>query len=341
MLDQFTYDFVGAASGRIIKVYSNYTAFVGLDCDAGQSPPVVEWGAFFRFDTSNLPDHCDVTAVKFRSRRDTDPDGEPDDYEIRFSIGDIIGGTLDGTAAEWNAGPEVLTLTTRPADKTTLDFAEAANALVNKAGDTDVKILDHSTQGGGSASWSTNFNKSTIERCRLYIYFTVPSATATMVGSASCSASVVHAAEATASATGTAELGAGLLLSTASATASGVGSGTLRAGIIRLCSASVLASGSVGVADPTLICGGIATATAEGAAELAAGLLHSSAAATATAVFTATGAGGIVVPPLALHSLTIAVSAVDAEEVSVSAVNVATISVADDDALELTPRRNV
>lgn len=233
MLDQYVYHFDNAASGRVLWISpSTYMATTGWDsCDVGQSPVTVAWGAFFSFDTSNLPDHADVTLVQFRVRRQGDPIGEPDDYEIRFAIGDIIGGSLDGNVGEWTAGTDVLTLYAKPADKTTLDLDSAACALVDKSGDTDIRIRDYSTQGGGSASWSTNFNYNVDTHCHLYVFFTVPSATATAVFSASCSATVTHAASASATAVFSAELAAALIHSTAGATASAVFTASMAGGL--------------------------------------------------------------------------------------------------------------
>jgi len=336
MLDQYVFDFDNGASGRILKFPAFYMATLGWDwCDVGQitAGTPVEWGAFFRFDTSSLPDHCEITLVQFRVRRDpTVPFGDPQFYQIRFSIGQFIGGVLNGNAGEWNGGTEVLTLSAPPFDKTTVDFDAAAKALVSKTGDTDVKILDHSTQGTGDSSWSKNYNADAANLCKLYVYFTVPSATVTAKGTASCSATVIHAATATATGVGGAEMAAHLVLASAAATVTGRGSADLEATVTHNAAATATGVGTSAAA-ASLILLGSAEVTGTGSAVLAAHLeLH--AAGTATGIGTATCQGKIDVyfPPLAVDEDTISVVAVDSASIAVASAHTATISAAGDTA---------
>lgn len=207
MYDQLTFEFDASASGNIGKIGSYYYSSIGWDkCNAGQNTGYNFFvGAFFRFDTSSIPDTAQIEKVEFRVRGyRTAPVGDPQTYDIKISIGDIIGGSLDGTAAEYNAGTHMLSLDARPADKTTLDLAADGNdplSLVDVSGDTDIKILDHGVQGSGDAQWWAFFNKSTTERCKLYVYYSLPSATLTATCGLSCASVVEYHGAATLSAT--------------------------------------------------------------------------------------------------------------------------------------------
>lgn len=342
MLDQYTYEFDNSCSGRILKFPTFYVPTTGWDvCDVGASFSTgpVYWAAFFSFDTSNLPAHCEVTSVKFRVFRDTDPIGDPADYEIRFSIGQIIGGSLDGNAAEWNGGTEVLTLNEKPENKTTIDFASAACALVDKTGDTDVKILDHSTQGV-DLIWSTNFNKSTTERCKLYVYFTVPSATLTASSALSCAATVTHAAAATVTGVGDLDARAGLLLSSASATMTGRGTADCAATVTHDAAATLLGVGTASIS-AAVTHPAAATLTGFGDLDARAGVIRAGAA-TLTGIGDLSCAAKIDIwfPALAIDEDTISVVAVDSASLSVGSADTATIAVAPDDELTVGRRRN-
>ncbi len=318
MLDQLTFDFDNTASGKINKIGTSYSAGIGWDlCDLGQNTAYNFFvGAFFRFDTSSIPDHAEVTVVQFRVRGyRSAPDGDPQFYEARYSIGDIIGGSLDGNAAEWNAGTEVLTLTARPADKTTLTLGSAAPALVDKAGDTDIKILDHGVKGTGDAQWWAFYNKSTTERCRLYVYFTVPSATVTGIGTAALDAAMIYSASATTTGSASATLSA-TVTHHAGATATGIGDAALAAGLL-LASASATASGA-------------------GSGELDASVTYS-AGGTAIGIGTATLA--FYTAPLALDARTISVASSDVATISVVVRDSAEIAVDPDDVATRGPRR--
>jgi len=365
MIGQNVYEFDNAASGYIVKVGSYYVAATGWDnCNVGQSVTAgITCGAFFSFDTSNLPDHAQIDKVEFRVRGYRNaPIGNPQFYDIRFKIGDIIGGSLDGTAAEWAAGAHMITLTSRPADKTTLDLSDDGNdptQYVDKSGDTDISIIDHGVQGTGDSAWWAFFNASTTERCKLYVWYSVPSAELSASGSLEAAGEVIRggtaelagegeldaAAIATYDGAGTldglGDLGAagGILHSTASGTLAGEGE-LVAAGIVfRLCAAILAGEGSL-TASPNWIASGDATLDGIGDLTALAALLHSTASATLEGIGTLTAAGGISVPPLAYHLLTIAVSAVDSDSISVSAVDSATIAV-ELDTLSLGPRSNI
>jgi len=366
MLDQYTFEFDNANSGYIFKVGSYYAKATGWsNCNAGQSVTSgITFGAFFRFDTSSLPDHAQIEWVKFRVRGYRNaPAGSPQFFELRLRFGDIIGGTLDGTAAEWSAGSHMLTLTAKPADKTTLDLSDDGNdplVLVNKSGDSDVSIIDHGTQGTGDSAWWSFFNVDTDTRCKLYVGFSVPSATLSGSGSLTCSAEVIRGgraelagageldadgdliADGSAELAGAGELDAlgGVLFATASAELVGSGELVSLATVERLCSATLAGVGELDAAAGPLIYGGIATLEGSGDLIAGAGILHSTAAATLTGIGEIFVAGGIAVPPLALHSATIAVAATDSDSIAVGAVDSGTISVADGDALTVGPRRN-
>lgn len=318
-----------------------YIVTTGWDfCDVGQSPVSVQWGAFFRFDTSNLPDHCTVTSVQFRVRGyRASALGEPQDYEIRLSVGDIIGGTLDGNSGEWNAGTLMLTLDARPADKTTLDLSDDGNdpcPLVNISGDTDIKILDHSFHGTGDSSWTANFNPTTTERCKLYVYFSIPSAEVTGKGYASGSGEIVAAASGEATGEG-ASVGSGVALVDATSTVTGTGEATGEGTRTRLGVGEGTGVGSSS-SDGDIVAAGTGVGTGVG---YGTGIpeIITDATATVTGVGYATGVGGQVQAPMSLDSRSVSVSPTNSSTVSVNPVDSATISVDPEDSQTLTPRR--
>ena len=323
MLDQLTFDFDNSASGFIGKVGSYYWATTGWDsCNVGQNiASNVAFGAFFRFDTSSIPDHAQITKVQFRVRGyRTAQSGEPGTYDIYFSIGDIIGGSLDGTAAEWNAGTHMISLDARPADRTTLELDADGNdplPLVDVQGDTDIKILDHGVQGGGDAQWWAFFNKSTTERCRLYVYFTLPSATLTGKGSLTCAAMVTSSGTAILTGIGTLTCAA---MVTSSGTAILTGKGSLS------CAASVTYSGTATLTGiGTLSCS--AMVTVRGTATL-------------TGVGTLSCAATVInLNVMAQHAATRSISGSHSSSVAVSSVHSASVSCDPEDAGERGARR--
>lgn len=332
MLDQLDCDFVDSKSGQIYLYAGTYTPYLGwIQCETGRTNPFRRWRAFFNFDTSALPDHSQIEAVFFRVMRRGDAMGEPETYALKFSLGTFIGAALDGNVGEWDGGTHLLTLDAKPATKTTLDLSDDGGdpcALVNKAGDTDLKVWDDSYQGSGDLNWETNFNESTTARCKLFVQYSVPSGTATGRGFATLSATVTHHAGATATGTGDAALAAGLLLATASATASGVGSGELAAIVIHFAGGTASGTGTATLV-AVMIYDAAATATGVASATLAAALIYS-AGGTATGIGTATLGAIFYVPPLALDERTISVASYDAASISIVARDSATIAVAPD-----------
>ncbi len=223
-------DFDNAKSGRINLDLGVYTATTGWDeCGTGRTNPFRRWRAYFSFDTSALPDDAVIQKVTMMIRRRGDGLGLPETYRLKFNIGTFIGANLDGNAGEWTAGTLVQTLTVKPADKQAVVMDVAALALVNRTGDTDLKLWDDSTQGSGDPTWETNFNPTTLQRCRLAIQYTEPrAAVATGVGTASASATLVIPGAATATGIGTASA-VGVQVLPQSAVATGVGTASATA----------------------------------------------------------------------------------------------------------------
>ncbi len=320
------FDFDNAKSGRINVIIGVYTAYTGWGvCETGQLDPSNRWRAFFSFDTSSIPDTAVIINCTISLRRRADPMGDPGTYALKFSIGTFIGANLDGNAAEWIAGTYVTQLTSKPADKQTVDLTSAAYPYVNKTGDTDLKLWDDSRQNGGDPSWGTNFNKNAGQLCQLNVDWVLPelgTATATGVGTASGDAVVVVPGVATATGVGTATadgtVATGILgaatatgVGTASgdavvvvpgaATATGVGTATADGTIVGVSFGTATATG-VGTAsgDAIVVLPGAATATGVGTATadgtVVAGIFGI---ATATGVGTASGDAVVVVPGVA------------------------------------------
>ena len=226
MIDEILLDFDNAKSGQLYLYAGSYTPHTGWEeCETGRTNPFRRWRAFFSFDTSSIPAHYQIEWVWFRVMRRAGLPGNPETYVLRFSIGTFIGAALDGNAAEWNGGTLMLTLNSPPATKTTLDLADDGEdpcPYVNKSGDTDLKIWDDSYQGSGDAAWETNFNTDTSTRCRLYVGYSIPSATLTGIGTLSCAASVTYYGTATLTGIGTLSCTA-MVISLASATLTGIG----------------------------------------------------------------------------------------------------------------------
>lgn len=194
MIDEIRLDFDNAKSGQLYLYTGSYTPHTGWEeCETGRTNPFRRWRAFFSFDTSSIPAHYQIEWVWFRIMRRAGLPGNPETYVLRFSIGTFIGAALDGNAAEWNGGTLMVTLNSPPATKTTVDLADDGEdpcPYVNKSGDTDLKIWDDSIQGFGDTAWETNFNTDTSSRCRLYVGYSIPSATLTGIGTLSCAADV-------------------------------------------------------------------------------------------------------------------------------------------------------
>jgi len=237
MLDELIAEYDPTKSGWLFRIGSNYYPSIGWNfCETGQiATQYVDWRAFFSFDTSEIPDHAQIEWVYFRVRRfiGNDPMGMPETYLIHFSLGSFIGDALNGTAEEWDGGDLMVSLDEKPSDKQTIDLAADGQdpcPLVNKSGETDVRIWDASTQGTGDDSWGTSFNKDADTLCKLFIGFSVPSATVTGKGSASAAAHVIHDAAVTASGTADATSGS-TVVHHAGTSATGVGRAAAAGGI--------------------------------------------------------------------------------------------------------------
>jgi len=262
MIDQLTFNYTASNTGKILYIPpSTYIPTVGWNfCDAGRADSTgMDWGAFFSFDTSVLPDHAQIDSVSFCIRRRDDPMGEPQFYSLEFYIGSFIGATLDGNAGEWTGGSLMVTLSSKPADKTTLDLSTDGQdpcSHVDKTGTTDIKILDASMKGAGDDVWSTNFNQYEATPCKLSIMYSIPSATATGKGYASCIAEII--AVATGSATGVGEVDASAIVTVdASGSATGVGTATLEGWIVYVSLALHEATISVGSTDSSSTSAGV------------------------------------------------------------------------------------
>lgn len=291
------------------------------------------------FHTSSLPDHCTVTQVSFRIRRRADPFGDPETYRLKFSLGTWIGGSLDGTAAEWDGGTHLLTLYAKPADRDLVDLSDDAGdpcPLVNLSGDTDLKLWDDSDRGTGDLGWDTLFNKTTTERCRLYVLFEIPSAEVTGKGYASASGEIV--ADAAGEATGLGYSSSdGDIVADGTGVGTGTGEGTGAGTRIRLGlgeGTGVGSSSSNGdiVADGTGVGTGVGYGT--GLPEII-----TDATATVTGLGYATGVGGQVQAPMSLDTRSVSVSPTHSSTVSIASVDSTTISVDPEDTQTLTPRR--
>ncbi len=342
MVDQLVLDFTASNTGRILYIPpSTYMATVGwLYCEAGRADSSnMDWRAYFSFDTSSLPDHAQIDAVYFQIRRRDDPFGEPQYYSLKFSIGTFIGPTLDGNAAEWTGGALMVTLSAKPADKTTLDLSADAQdpcPYVNKTGETDIKIWDASTKGTGDDVWSTNFNQFIATPCKLYVYYSVPSATATGKGYAFCAGEVI--ANASGSATGVGDVDAiATVVAHASGSATGVGEATSVGTAVRDGASTVVGTGGA-LGSAYVVRGGAGTATGVGSATGSAAIV-ASAAASATGIGAASLEGWIVYAPLALHEATISVAPIHSSSASTGAVHTATTSCDAADTATRGPRR--
>lgn len=277
MIDHLFLDFTDVNTGRLLHMPpSYYAAAVGWNfCDAGHIASMnMSWAAFFSFATSVIPDHAQIDVVQLFIRRRADPVGEPEDYRLKFSIGSFIGPALDGNAAEWTGGSLMVTRGIKPVDASWLDLGDDGQdpcLHINKTGTTDIKIWDDSTKGIGDDMWSTNFNTDTVTGCKLYIEFSVPSATATGIGTASCSAKKM--AHASATATGTASgVVVGRVVCSAASTVVGRGEALGRAAIV----AHARATGT-GVATASMVGAVIYRPLAIHEASLSIGASHTSA----------------------------------------------------------------
>jgi hypothetical protein len=313
-------DFDNAKSGRVNLDTGVYTATTGWDnCETGRTTGVNRWRAFFSFDTSALPDDAVIERVTMNIRRRADGLGDPQTYWLKFSIGTFIGAALNGDAGEWAAGTQCKALDAKPADKADVIMNTVALGLVNRTGDTDLKLWDDSIQGTGDPTWETNFNKNTSFRCKLYVRYTEPrsaiatgvgtasadgtvsgssingTATATGVGTASATATLVIPGAATATGVGTAA-GSAVLEVPGTGTATGVGTASGTA-TLEIPGAATATGVGTAAADATLWLMATATATGVGTAS-AAGTVSgvSYGTATATGIGTATGAAVLEIP---------------------------------------------
>lgn len=284
-------DFDNAKSGRVNLDTGTYSSTTGwVECGTGRTTAFNRWRAFFSFDTSALPDEAVIEKVTMNIRRRADGYGEPETYVLKFSIGTFIGASLDGDVGEWTGGTQCQVLTTKPADKENVVMNTVALALVNRTGDTDLKLWDDSSQGTGDPSWETNFNKNTTFRCQLYIQYTEARAgIATGKGTSSAAGTYEAPLNGTATATGKGtSSGTAVLEIPGSATA--VGKGTSSATAVQVLTRSASATGVGFAAGLALI---ILTATASvmgvGTASGAA-VLEIPGSAAATGIATSSGA---------------------------------------------------
>lgn len=290
------FQFDNAKSGRITLIGGPYTAYTGwAECETGRLTPFNRWRAFFSFDTSSIPDTAVIISCTMSLRRRADPVGDPETYLLWFSIGTFIGAALDGNAGEWNGGTAVTSLSVKPADKETVDLTSAAYPYVNKTGDTDLKLWDDSSEGGGDPSWATRFNKNAGNLCKLNVEWTIPNlgvATATGRGTASAAGTVSGGIEATATATGIGTASASAVLEVpGSATVKGVGTASASA-VLEIPGAATATGVGTASAAGTVegILFGVATATGVGKATAAA-VLTIPGAGTATGVGAASAKG--------------------------------------------------
>ena len=287
---------VMSKSGRVNNDLGAYSAAIGWDeCETGQTDPFHRWRAFFNFDTSSIDDSAVIISVTFSVRRRTDPLGDPETYVLRFSIGTFIGAALDGNVQEWGAGTEVASVSAKPADKDMVPFSSAAHALVNLTGDTDVKLWDDSSIGGGDSNYGTNFNKNSGQLCKLNITWTVPQlgvATVTGKGTASAAGTVSGGIEGVATATGVGTVSASAVLEVPGvATVKGVGTTTATA-VLEVPGAATVKG--VGTAAGTAVQELPSTATVKGVGAAAGiAVLEIPGTATATGVGEATAAGTV------------------------------------------------
>lgn len=363
MIDQLIAEFDNTRSGAIYRVSPGYYyPAVGWDqCKTGEN---VTYGIthrmFVSFDTSSLPDHAQIEEVVFRCRRAADPIGDPEEYHLHFSIGTFIGAALEET--DWALGDLMVTLDEKPADKQDVDLsADGADPRphVNRTGYTDVKVWDGSLQIGGDPEWGTNFNPATLSRCKLFVTYSVPSATLTARGSFSASAVVIRGAAATLTARASAEFAAtaivsgsvvatgvgradfagGVILSSANCTMEGRGSLEAAGGVLHASAGATLTGRASAEFAAAAIVRGSCTATARGIMTAAAGVLRSTAAATMTgrAFFSCSGNLGVL--PLAVHAATLSVNGIDSGDRTVRAVHDSEIDLANIDAAVREPRR--
>jgi hypothetical protein len=260
-----TFDFHPATSGCIVRSPASgqsYVAITGVTaCDVWRKVTATtsEIRAYFQFDTSSIPDHAELLGAEFyQYLHPIQPDGSPEITYLNIWFGPIIGASLDGTRAEWNAtlaqnGPLQSTEVSDTwidlvSEWTQQEIKELLPTVVNVAGTTDVLIFDTSVQGDGSPSWGTAFNGvSSSQYCKLRVTYTVPSGTATGRGIASGVGTVIS--------------GGSVVLGTASGT--GVGSISASGSIVRSTVAAATGRGSV-VALLVGVVVGAATATGRG-----------------------------------------------------------------------------
>lgn len=305
-----TFDFTPSTSGCIVRspaTGQSYVAITGVTaCDVWRKVTATtsEIRAYFQFDTSSIPDHADLLGAEFyQFLHPIQPDGSPEILYLSLWFGPIIGSSLDGTRAEWNAaaaqnGPLMSTEVSDTwidlvAEWTPEEIKELLPTVLDVTGTTDVLIFDTSVPGSGSASWGTAFNGVDGDQyCKLRVTYTVPSGTAT----GRCLASGV----------GTVISGGSVVLGTASGTGSG----------------SVSASGS-------LVRSTVAAATGRGSAvALLVGVVAGAA--------TATGRGLVrahaYFSPMAIHSGRRSVVSASEASIRTSAVHAAARTVAPADA---------
>lgn len=327
MFTSVVFDFVDSKSGKITyNPPSSYVAATGwANCQTGKNTQTGEiQRAYFNFDTSNLPDHAQIEKVEFLIYVPKLPAIDPVVYRIGFSIGTFIGALLDGNVDEWNGGTYMVTLYSRPTSGTWLNLAQGGNhpeGLVNRTGDTDIRVWDYSVGDIDHWFWMTSFNTSR-DKCKLRVTYSLPSATVTGRGTAAATAGVILPAAGIASGTGSVQATA-IVISAGSAEATGRGAIAASAGVILPAAAFATGIGSAQVVAAVVITG-TATATGYGTAELVAAIL-------ASGVAVATGRGGATCAlagtyfePPARHLETRAVRAAHVEARSVAWVHAGT-----------------
>lgn len=315
------YQFANLRSGKITRTGTTYVAATGsTNCATGQENTTPSyWRAYFGFDVSAIPSNAQVDAVVcVLALGKTQPFGLPETFQINYSIGDIVGAALNGDETEWDAGTLMVSLYVKPSHGQHINLNADGNdpaPHVNKAGKTDIKIWDASYQGTGDNSWGVIFNRGLI-KCYLQITYSLPSATATGVGAASCSARIVA-------------------VGTGSAT--GVGHGNVAGAITAHASATATGKAS-GVAVGRVVCSASSTVVGRGEAVGRANIV-ASAHATGTGVATASMVGIVIYRPLAIHEASLSIGASHTSALSTRATHNANVTCDPKDEAIRGPRR--
>ena len=267
-------NFNNLKSGKIVLYPgSTYTATTGwAACETGEittTSPNTYWRAFFSFNTANIPDNAQIDGVTFSvALSKSQPYGAPDQYFLRFSIGQFIGAALNGNAGEWNGGTLATSLSSKPTHGQQVGLGAIGRNAIDKTGDTDVKVWDQSyNTNGGDPAWGIDFNRKTGvgSKCLLVVAYSLPSADLHGYGYLESEGALTAAGSATITGQGTLEA-AGVV--TAAATATATGEGILEAdGYLELPGSADLTGEGILEADGTRERLASGTATGEGILE--------------------------------------------------------------------------